>query len=246
KIIKKVARYQQLRAANKIVERVVESDKAQGVIWHTQGSGKSLTMLYTAYKLRRTVVLKNPTIYLVVDRKDLKDQISGTFLDCEFPNARQVISIGDLISIIKNKPAGVFITTIQKFRELGNIIDERTNVVVLIDEAHRTEYGDYQLELRAVLPNAKRFAFTGTPIPKTHQEFGSKKADGKYEYYLDKYSVIDAINDGATRPILYTLGPSEWFLDKENLKKVMKKLPLNSKNRKNALWNSAFSRGKLL
>ena len=219
KIIKKVARYQQLRAANKIVERVVESDKAQGVIWHTQGSGKSLTMLYTAYKLRRTVVLKNPTIYLVVDRKDLKDQISGTFLDCEFPNARQVISIGDLISIIKNKPAGVFITTIQKFRELGNIIDERTNVVVLIDEAHRTEYGDYQLELRAVLPNAKRFAFTGTPIPKTHQEFGSKKADGKYEYYLDKYSVIDAINDGATRPILYTLGPSEWFLDKENLKK---------------------------
>ena len=219
KIIKKVARYQQLRAANKIVECVTHSDKGQGVIWHTQGSGKSLTMLYTAYKLRRVEELNDPTIYLVVDRKDLKEQIDGTFMDCVFPNARQVMSVGDLKSIIKDKPAGVFITTIQKFNELGSTIDERDNVIVLIDEAHRTEYGDYQMELRAVLPNAKRFAFTGTPIPKTHREFGIKGEDGKIEYYLDKYSVIDAINDGATRPIKYTLGPSQWFLDKENLKK---------------------------
>ena len=219
KIIKKVARYQQLRAANKIVERVLHSDQAQGVIWHTQGSGKSLTMLYTAYKLRREKALKDPTIYLVVDRKDLKDQIGDTFLDCVFPNARQIMSVGDLKSIIKNKPAGVFITTIQKFDDLGEIADNRTNVIVLIDEAHRTEYGDYQMELRGVLPNAKRFAFTGTPIPKTHREFGVRKADGKIEYYLDKYSVIDAIDDGATKPVKYTLGPSQWFLDKDNLKK---------------------------
>ena len=219
KIIKKVARYQQLRAANKIVERVTHTDKRQGVIWHTQGSGKSLTMLYTAYKLRRAEELNDPTIIIVVDRKDLKDQIGDTFLDCVFPNARQVMSVGDLKSIIKDKPAGVYITTIQKFNELGNIVDERDNVIVLIDEAHRTEYGDYQMELRAVFPNAKRFAFTGTPIPKTHREFGIKDEDGKIEYYLDKYSVIDAINDGATKPIKYTLGPSQWFLDKESLKK---------------------------
>ena len=218
-IIKKVARYQQLRAANKIVDRVVKSDKAQGVIWHTQGSGKSLTMLYTAYKLRKNEALNDPTIFIVVDRKDLNDQIGDTFFDCVFPNARIVMSEGDLKSILKNKPAGVFITTIQKFQELGSIKDERENVIVLIDEAHRTEYGDYQMELRAVLPNAKRFAFTGTPIPKTHQEFGVKNENGQYEYYLDKYSVVDAINDGATKPILYTLGPSEWFLDKDNLKK---------------------------
>ena len=218
KIIKKVARYQQLRAANKIVERVTHTDKKQGVIWHTQGSGKSLTMLYTAYKLRRAAELNDPTIYLVVDRKDLKDQIGDTFLDCEFPNVRPVMSVGDLKSIIKNKPAGVYITTIQKFNELGKIADNRNNVIVLIDEAHRTEYGEYQMELRAVLPNAKRFAFTGTPIPKTHREFGIRNEDGKIEYYLDKYSVIDAINDGATRPIKYTLGPAQWFLDKENLK----------------------------
>ena len=183
------------------------------------GSGKSLTMLYTAYKLRRAEELNDPTIFIVVDRKDLKEQIDGTFMDCVFPNSRVVMSVGDLKSIIKDKPAGVFITTIQKFDELGDIADERDNVIVLIDEAHRTEYGDYQMELRAVLPNAQRFAFTGTPIPKTHREFGIKGEDGKIEYYLDKYSVIDAINDGATKPIKYTLGPSQWFLDKENLKK---------------------------
>ncbi len=184
-------------------------------------------MLYTAYKLRRAAELNDPTIYLVVDRKDLKDQIGDTFLDCEFPNVRQVMSVGDLKSIIKDKPAGVYITTIQKFNELGEIADSRDNVIVLIDEAHRTEYGDYQMELRAVLPNAKRFAFTGTPIPKTHREFGIRNEDGKIEYYLDKYSVIDAINDGATRPIRYTLGPSQWFLDKKNLKQGYEEIAAN-------------------
>lgn len=218
KIIKKVARYQQLRAANKIVHRVVESDLKQGVIWHTQGSGKSLTMLYTAYKLRHISNLNDPTVYIVVDRKELKDQIGGTFDDCEFPNARPVYNIGDLKYIIDNAPAGVFITTIQKFRELGNRQDNRDNIIILIDEAHRTQYGDFQIELQNVLPNARRFAFTGTPIPKTHQEFGVKNAKGNQEYYLDKYGIKDSIEDGTTVPIRYTFGPQEWFLDKDKLK----------------------------
>jgi type I restriction enzyme, R subunit len=219
KIIKKVARYQQLRAANKIADRVINSDLKQGVIWHTQGSGKSLTMLYTAYKLRQSKELKDPTVYIVVDRKDLREQIGGTFDDCEFPNARAINSIGDLKSIITKSPAGVFITTIQKFRELGNIQDLRDNIILLIDEAHRTQYGEFQIELQNVLPNAKRFAFTGTPIPKTHQEFGIKKDKHQYEYYLDKYGIQDAIEDGATVPIRYTFGPTEWFLDKDKLAK---------------------------
>jgi len=218
KIIKKVARYQQLRAANKIAHRVTESDLKQGVIWHTQGSGKSLTMLYTAYKLRNTPQLNDPTVYIVVDRKDLREQIGGTFDDCEFPNARPVYNIGDLKYIIDKTPAGVFITTVQKFRELGNRQDIRDNIIILIDEAHRTQYGDFQIELQNVLPNAKRFAFTGTPIPKTPQEFGVKKEEGTQEYYLDKYGIQDAIEDGATVPIRYTFGPQEWFLDKDKLK----------------------------
>lgn len=218
KIIKKVARYQQLRAANKIAERVISSDLKQGVIWHTQGSGKSLTMLYTAFKLRQSKALKDPTVYIVVDRKDLREQIGGTFEDCEFPNARTVNNIGDLKYIIDKAPAGVFITTIQKFRELGSRQDLRDNVIILIDEAHRSQYGDFQIELQNVLPNAKRFAFTGTPIPKTHQEFGIVRQKGEHEYYLDRYSIQDAIDDGATKPIRYTFGPQEWFLDKEKLK----------------------------
>jgi len=217
KIVKKVARYQQLRAANKIVSRVTESDLKQGVIWHTQGSGKSLTMLYTAYKLRNNSKLNDPTVYIVVDRKDLREQIGGTFDDCEFPNARPVYNIGDLKYIIDNAPAGVFITTVQKFRELGNRKDLRDNIIILIDEAHRTQYGDFQIELQNVLPNARRFAFTGTPIPKTHQEFGIKK-EQEYEYYLDKYGIKDAIEDGTTVPIRYTFGPQEWFLDKDKLR----------------------------
>lgn len=218
KIIKKVARYQQLRAANKIADRVINTDLKQGVIWHTQGSGKSLTMLYTAYKLRQSKELKDPTIYIIVDRKDLREQIGGTFDDCEFPNARAINNIGDLKYIIRKAPAGVFITTIQKFRELGDIEDKRDNIIILIDEAHRSQYGDFQIELQSVLPNARRFAFTGTPIPKTHQEFGIKKDNGGHEYYLDRYSIQDSIDDGATVPIRYTFGPMEWFLDKEKLK----------------------------
>lgn len=218
KIIKKVARYQQLRAANKIAERVINSDLKQGIIWHTQGSGKSLTMLYTAYKLRQAKELKDPTIYIVVDRKDLREQIGGTFDDCEFPNARPVNNIGDLKYLIEKAPAGVFITTIQKFRELGDRQDLRSNIVVLIDEAHRTQYGDFQMELQAVLPKARRFAFTGTPIPKTVKEFGIIRKKGDHEYYLDRYSIQDSIDDGATKPIRYTFGPQEWFLDKDKLK----------------------------
>jgi len=218
KIVKKVARYQQLRAANKIVNRVTESDLKQGVIWHTQGSGKSLTMLYTAYKLRNSDKLQDPTIYIVVDRKDLREQIGGTFDDCEFPNARPVYNIGDLKYIIDKAPAGVFITTVQKFRELGDRQDRRDNIIILIDEAHRTQYGGFQIELQNVLPNARRFAFTGTPIPKTHKEFGVKTDQGTYEHYLDKYGIQDAIKDGATKPIRYTFGPQEWFLDKDKLK----------------------------
>ncbi len=217
-IVKKVARYQQLRAANKIVDRVVKEELKQGVIWHTQGSGKSLTMLYTAYKLRQNDKLKDPTVYIVVDRKDLKEQIGGTFDDCEFPNVDTIRNIGDLKHKIDSRPAGVFITTIQKFQELGNRKDDRTNVILLIDEAHRTQYGDFQIELQNVFPQARRFAFTGTPIPKTHRDFGIREGTKLIEPFLDQYNIIDAIEDGATVAIRYTFGPQKWHLDKDKLK----------------------------
>jgi type I restriction enzyme R subunit len=222
-VVKKVTRYQQLRVANKIVQRVVDSNLDQGIAWHTQGSGKSLSMLFCAFKLRGHPKLGDPTVYLIVDRKDLRQQIGETFEDCLFPNTNRPLSIPALKAVINNRPAEVIITTIQKFQEMdfgpnGNVKpDDRDTVIILIDEAHRTQYGYFHSVLKAAFPNAKRFAFTGTPIPKTQQEFGAVK-QGKIEAYLDRYSIDDAIKDGATVPVNYAFGPTELFLDREKLK----------------------------
>jgi HsdR family type I site-specific deoxyribonuclease len=218
-----VSRYQQLRVANKIVDRVMNTNLDQGIAWHTQGSGKSLSMLFTAYKLRANPELGDPTVYIVVDRKDLKTQIGETFEDCLFPNTTKPLTIGQLREKITNRPAEVIITTIQKFQEMnfgpnGNVTpDDREKVIILIDEAHRTQYGQFHSVLKAAFPNARRFAFTGTPIPKTQEEFGAVK-DGKVEAYLDRYSIDDAIKDEATKPVRYAFGPTELLLDKEKLK----------------------------
>src|SRR5207244_1246897 len=117
-IVKKVARYQQQRVANKIVQRVVWTDLDKGIAWHTQGSGKSLSILFSAYKLRAHPKLGDPTVYIVVDRKDLRQQIGDTFEDCQFPNTVRPLSIGQLREKINNQPAEVIITTIQKFQEM--------------------------------------------------------------------------------------------------------------------------------
>lgn len=222
-VVKKVSRYQQLRVANKIVQRVAETALGKGIAWHTQGSGKSLSMLFTAFKLRGHPDLNDPTVYIVVDRKDLRQQIGDTFEDCSFPNTVRPLTIGQLKDKIRNRPAEVIITTIQKFQDLnlapiGDLQpDDRENVYILIDEAHRTEYGYFHSFLKAAFPNAKRFAFTGTPIPKTQVEFGAEK-EGKIEPYLDRYSIDDSIKDGATKPVRYTFGQSDLELDREKLK----------------------------
>ncbi len=228
-VVKKVARYQQLRVANKIVARVVETKLDQGIAWHTQGSGESLSMLFTAYKLRGHPKLGDPTVYIVVDRKDLRQQLGDTFEDCRFPNTFKPLSIGQLKDKINSRPAEVIITTIQKFQEMdfgegGNVKpDDREKVIILIDEAHRTQYGQFHSVLKAAFPNAKRFAFTGTPIPKTQKEFGAVKA-GKVEAYLDRYSIDDAIKDEATKPVRYAFGPSKLFLDRDKLKAGYKEI----------------------
>jgi type I restriction enzyme R subunit len=233
-IVKKVSRYQQLRAANRIVSRVTETDLKQGVAWHTQGSGKSLTMLFTAYKLRTNPKLKDPTVYIVVDRKDLRQQIGDTFDECSFPNTVRPLSVGQLKEKIKNGPAEVIITTVHKFRDLGGLVDPRENVIVLIDEAHRTEYGEFQSELKASLPNARRFAFTGTPILRTYREFGAVK-DGKVEPYIDRYSIEDAIIDGATVRVRYTMGPVELQLEREKLKQGYAEITVDLDDEEKAL-----------
>lgn len=215
--IKIISRYPQMRAANKIVERVQDGKKKKGLIWHTQGSGKSLTMFFTAWKLRFDERLKNPKVFVLVDRIDLDDQIYNVFTNCGGKNVIRVTSRADLEEKITNDERGIFISTIEKFNELPLNLDNKTeNIIVLSDEAHRTNEGIAGIKLRFTMKNAFFFGFTGTPIDKktlnTHINFG---AEG--ERYLDYYSIQQAIEDGATLPVTYEARLSKFFIDEEKL-----------------------------
>ncbi|MCX6754267.1 MAG: HsdR family type I site-specific deoxyribonuclease [Candidatus Nomurabacteria bacterium] len=215
-ITKKIARYQQLYASNKIVERVKNGDVKKGLIWHTQGSGKTLTMFFTAWKLRYNLELKNPKVFILIDRIDLDDQVFEEFEAWGGQNLIRVESRKDLEKKIKGADRGIFISTIQKFTELEEIEKIEGNVIVLSDEAHRDNEGVSAIKMRNAFKDAFFFGFTGTPIDKlttnTHRNFGE---DG--ERYLDYYSIQQAIDDGATLPVTYEARLSKFFIDEDKV-----------------------------
>lgn len=215
-ITKKIARYQQLYASNKIVERVKDGDHKKGLIWHTQGSGKTLTMFFTAWKLRYNPELKNPKVFILIDRIDLDDQVFEEFEAWGGQNLIRVESRKDLEKKIKGADRGIFISTIQKFTELEEIENIEGNVIVLSDEAHRDNEGVSAIKMRNAFKDAFFFGFTGTPIDKlttnTHRNFGE---DG--ERYLDYYSIQQAIDDGATLPVTYEARLSKFFIDEDKV-----------------------------
>jgi type I restriction enzyme R subunit len=224
KITKKVCRYQQYRATNKIVERVVSGKSKKGLIWHTQGSGKSITMFYTAWKLRFKPELKNPKVFVLVDRIDLDDQIFETFLNCGGKNVVRATSRRDLEQKIKSPERGIFVSTIQKFSELANdTVNLDENVIVLCDEAHRDNEGVSAIKLRNSLKNAYFFGFTGTPIDKkslnTHRNFGEEG-----ERYLDYYSIQQAIEDQTTLPVTFEARLSKFFINEDKVDAEFDKL----------------------
>lgn len=213
KTVKKLARYQQFEAVNRTIAQVASARSADGqaapmrdrggVIWHTQGSGKSLTMLWLAVKLKREKSLDNPTILIVTDRTDLDRQITGTFKNCGFPDPVQAKRITHLRTLLKSEaPGQTVLTTVQKFQDEVDdkrgsrhpVLSRAENLITLVDEAHRTEYGLFGAHLRKALPGAALVAFTGTPIPKTLMKFGP---------YIHKYTIQQSEADGATVPILY-------------------------------------------
>lgn len=220
--IKKICRYQQFRAVNRIVDRVIEGKHRQGLIWHTQGSGKSLTMVFAALKLKthRTIQserLTNPNILVLTDRVDLHSQISGTFVACDLPNPTAIESIRDLHALIRSgKDGHTALSTIFKFQGSKEAIANSENWIVMVDEAHRTQEKDLGAYLRATLPNARFFGFTGTPVKKddknTYENFGVPG-----EGYLDKYGIDDAVADGATVPIYYTGRKTDWHIDEAKI-----------------------------
>lgn len=200
--IKVVPRYQQYEAVNLIVKRVVAGKTRKGLIWHFQGSGKSLLMVFAAQKLRANPALRNPTVVIVVDRVDLDSQISSTFHSHDVPNLIGAGTRQELKQLLERDTRKVVITTIHKFGEAKGVLNDRENIVVLVDEAHRTQEGDLGVAMREALPNAFLFGLTGTPINKrdrnTFWAFGAQEDD---KGYLSLYSFADSVRDGATLPL---------------------------------------------
>ena len=223
--IKKLPRYQQLRAVNKIVKRLKTENKG-GVVWHTQGSGKSITMVYLATKLRREEAgFDNPTIIVVTDRIDLDNQISSTFRRTGFSNPIQAVSISNLKELLKDSYGKTLLTTIYKFQERAQeqkeeieILSDKSNVFVLIDEAHRSQYGMTAAYMRNSLPNAKFIAFTGTPIDK--EEKSTLRTFYGGSDYIDKYTIKQSVEDGNTLAIRYQTGMPEYFIEKDLMNEV--------------------------
>lgn len=222
--IKKLPRYQQLRAVNKILDRLHTTNKG-GVVWHTQGSGKSITMIYLATKLRREEAgFDNPTILVVTDRIDLDNQISSTFRRVGFDNPIQTASIANLKELLRDTYGKTLMTTIHKFQERAEelrenveVLSDKENIFVLIDEAHRSQYGMTAAYMRSALPKAKFIAFTGTPIDKESKSTLREFYGGDY---IDKYTIKQSVEDGNTLAIRYQTGMPDFFIEKELMNEV--------------------------
>lgn len=219
--MKVIPRFQQYEGANKIVERVKEGRIKKGLIWHFQGSGKSLLMVFAAQKLRRMPELKSPTVIVLVDRTDLDTQISGTFNAADIPNVEPTDSIRDLQKLLEQDTRKIIISMIHKFRDTKPNMNTRENIIVLVDEAHRTQEGDLGRQMRAALPNAFLFGLTGTPVNKadknTFWAFGSEEDEGGY---LSRYTFQDSIRDGATLPLHFEPRLVDVHVDKETIDKL--------------------------
>lgn len=222
KKIKKICRYQQFRAVNKAVQRVVEGECRKGLIWHTQGSGKSLTMVFLALKLKTHLTLAartlaNPNILVLTDRIDLDDQISKTFVACGLPNPSQCASVAALREAVQRGGNGqILLSTIFKFAGSREAIPNSANWIVLVDECHRTQEKDLGAYLQATLPDAFFFGFTGTPIKSTDKDTYARFSIAG-EGYLDKYGIDDAVRDGATVPILYEGRKTDWAINEAEI-----------------------------
>lgn len=232
-----VAGYHQFHGAQKAVEQAIEAtredgDRKIGVIWHTQGSGKSYLMAFFAGLAIKSAELENPTIVVLTDRNDLDDQLFGTFGLCRDlirQNPEQADSRYDLKQLLDKAAGGVVFTTVQKFspdrgEEVFPLLSDRRNIIVIADEAHRSQYGfDAKLDrttglrrygyahyIRQAMPNASFIGFTGTPI-----EASDVNTPAIFGEYIDIYDISRAVEDGATVPIYYESRLARIILNEE-------------------------------
>ncbi len=220
-----ICRYQQYEGANLIVDRVKAGYPKKGLIWHFQGSGKSLLMVFAANKLRMIPELKNPTVVIVDDRIDLETQITATFNASDIPNMAAARTKEELIKFFENKTKKILITTIFRFGDVDRCLNDSENIILMVDEAHRTQEGDLGEKMRTALPNAFFFGLTGTPINRldknTFRTFGAVEDKSGY---MSKYSFSDSIRDGATLPLNFEAVPVELHIDKERINEEFEKM----------------------
>ena len=235
--IKILAGYHQYFAVEKSIKSTLKaieehSGKA-GVVWHTQGSGKSFAMVFYTGKMLKIPDLNNPTIVVLTDRNDLDNQLYNTFANTNreiLPQeATQALNRKNLKELLKVNAGGIIFTTIQKFEEGEDVISERDNIIFIVDEAHRSQYslekklnrktGEFQIgyakKMRDSLPNATFIAFTGTPI-----EYADKNTRILFGDYIDIYDMTQAVLDNATVPIYYENRVAKLKLDEEVLKEI--------------------------
>jgi type I restriction enzyme, R subunit len=219
---KYLLRQHQTRAVEKVVARAADPAKRRALIWHTQGSGKTLTMITIASKLLRgTIQGEKPTVVMLVDRNELESQLFQNISAYGITSARVAASKKDLQEILRSDYRGLVVSMIHKFDDIPANLNIRQGIVILVDEAHRTTGGDLGNYLMGALPGATYIGFTGTPIDATAKGKGTFKTFGVDDEkgYLDKYSIAESIEDGTTVQLHYALAPSDLRVDREMLEK---------------------------
>ncbi|MCE5309740.1 MAG: HsdR family type I site-specific deoxyribonuclease [Acidobacteriales bacterium] len=220
-----ILRQHQTTAVEKVVERCLtappNSEARRGLVWHTQGSGKTFTMIKAAELLFKAAGADKPTVLVLIDRNELEDQMLRNLAMLGIGNIQHANSIAQLNKLLKNDYRGIIVSTIHKFQGMPADLNTRSNIFVMIDEAHRTTGGDLGVYLMAGVPNAVFIGFTGTPVDKTAYGKGTFKTFGTADKqgYLHKYSIRESIEDGTTLPLYYNLAPNEVLASAELMEK---------------------------
>jgi type I restriction enzyme, R subunit len=240
--VKKIARYQQYFAVKATIERVqdlnTQGKRTGGVIWHTTGSGKSLTMVMLAKALSLHPGIPNPRIVLVTDRVDLDDQIWKTFRACG-KKVHKAASGDDLVTVIKAGKMDIITTVINKFEAAvgKGFKDESPNIFILVDESHRSQYGSFHVKMRQLFPNACYIGFTGTPLLKAEKATVTKFGD-----FIHKYPMQQAVDDQAVVPLLYEGRMAELGVNQEQIDQWFERVTRNLSDDQKRDLKSKFSR----
>lgn len=237
--VKKLSRYQQFFAIQKMLERIGEEEEGPsgkvrrkgGLVWHTQGSGKSLTMVLFVKALIEDPHITNPRVIIVTDRRDLDRQIQGTFKNCNLKKKVIKATSGQhLLDLIKEKNLAVITTVIDKFESARNknskLVDDDKDIFVLVDEAHRSQGGIANLEMNRVIPNACYIGFTGTPLMKNEKESWRK-----FGGYIDKYTIDDALDDKIVLPLIYEGRYVDLEVDEAQIDRLLERITAGLNNK---------------